>query len=334
MTKAATTAHGASRLTGAAWIFAVLAFGAVVAIVAQRGEIAAVCRLLLHADPRWLLLGCVFQMLTYVMAAGVWQVALRATGQHQPLGSLMELALAMLFGNQAVPSVGLSGGLLVVEALVRRGVPKTAAMSALVLGLVTTYIAFLVALTLTLVLVRESHTSTVIAVGAASAFGLMAGAVTFGIFEFERLPPAWRRRLSHAPIVGTALSGLLTAPVEGLRHGMMVLKATVLQLTEIGFDAATLGVSLIALRSPLAPGAVLSCYVIASVASRVAFAPLGIGTFEAGSVTLLHLAGVALGPALAATLIFRGLTLWLPMLPGLWCARRALRTRPAFHRGA
>jgi hypothetical protein len=37
---------------------------------------------------------------------------------------------------------------------------------------------------------------------------------------------------------------------------------------------------------------------------------------------LLRVLAVPLEAALAATLLLRGLTLWLPMVPGLWLARR------------
>ena len=54
--------------------------------------------------------------------------------------------------------------------------------------------------------------------------------------------------------------------------------------------------------------------------------PLGLGTFEAACVGMLSLLGVAIETALAATLLLRGLTFWLPMVPGLWLAkRRSLR---------
>jgi glycosyltransferase 2 family protein len=52
--------------------------------------------------------------------------------------------------------------------------------------------------------------------------------------------------------------------------------------------------------------------------------PLGLGTFEAACVGMLSLLGVAIEAALAATLLLRGLTFWLPMVPGLWLARREI----------
>jgi hypothetical protein len=66
--------------------------------------------------------------------------------------------------------------------------------------------------------------------------------------------------------------------------------------------------------------------IVGNALAAIAAAPTdvlrrGLVVFKA---RLLQLAGIALD----ATLIFRGLTLWLPMLPGLWCARRILRPPP------
>jgi len=48
--------------------------------------------------------------------------------------------------------------------------------------------------------------------------------------------------------------------------------------------------------------------------------PVGLGTFKVASVAM----GVSLEAALAATLLLRGFTVRLPMLPGIWLARREL----------
>jgi P-type Mg2+ transporter len=68
---------------------------------------------------------------------------------------------------------------------------------------------------------------------------------------------------------------------------------------------------------------------IASLVRSMGFVPGGIGTFEAGSVITLRMTGARLSVALAATLMFRALTFWLPMLPGLWYSRRLVRDHKA-----
>lgn len=53
--------------------------------------------------------------------------------------------------------------------------------------------------------------------------------------------------------------------------------------------------------------------------------PGGMGIFEAASVVTLKLVGVSVPVALVATLFFRGLSFWLPMVPGLIFSRGARR---------
>jgi uncharacterized protein (TIRG00374 family) len=100
-----------------------------------------------------------------------------------------------------------------------------------------------------------------------------------------------------------------------------------LQLLVFVLDAATLGTMLLAVGAPMSPGIVFASFVFASVIATLAWVPGGLGTFEGTCVALLSAHGVAVEAALAATLLLRGFTFWLPMLPGLWLARRELRGR-------
>lgn len=89
-------------------------------------------------------------------------------------------------------------------------------------------------------------------------------------------------------------------------------------------DAATLWAVFRALGEPTDFLTAFAGFLMASVVSAIGLVPLGLGTFEASLVATLSLLGVEVEVALAATLLFRGLTFWLPMLPGLWLARREL----------
>jgi hypothetical protein len=52
--------------------------------------------------------------------------------------------------------------------------------------------------------------------------------------------------------------------------------------------------------------------------------PLGLGSFETTCTGLLVMQGIPVETALTATLLLRGFTLWLPMIPGLILTRREL----------
>lgn len=313
-------------MSKAAWFFAVLALAGLIVVILARNEIAEVLGLFGRARVTWLLAGLGLQMLTYVAAAGVWYIALRATPHRQPLSQLIGLALAMLFSNQAMPSVGISGGLVVVNALVKRGVPEGVAMSALLLGLVTMYIALLLCFAGAAVWASAFHRLFPLVLVAGVIFLLVAIGVIYVVMASKRLSDRWKRRLTRMPMVGQAVKSVIAVSTDHIGRTALV-EATSLQLIEMVFDAATLGVSLLAIGSHASPIVVFCSFIIAEVGSRVAVVPLGIGTFEAACVTLLHAGGVPFRPALAGTLLFRGFTLWLPMVPGLLSAKRALGVR-------
>ena len=139
-----------------------------------------------------------------------------------------------------------------------------------------------------------------------------------------RRPPRWLERWPGARDVSAALRD---APAGSLFAPRLLLETTLLQLAIFVLDALTLDAALRAVASPVAFSVVFASFVVASVVSSLAWVPGGLGTFEGTCVALLHLHGVSIESALAATLLLRGLTFWLPMLPGFALARREAATR-------
>lgn len=94
-------------------------------------------------------------------------------------------------------------------------------------------------------------------------------------------------------------------------------------------QAATLWVLILALGLFASPSGVFASFMISTLLRTIGLLPGGLGTFEATSVLTLKLVGVPLPVALSSTLLFRGLSFWLPMIPGLWFSRRAPVRNPA-----
>jgi uncharacterized protein (TIRG00374 family) len=90
-------------------------------------------------------------------------------------------------------------------------------------------------------------------------------------------------------------------------------------------DAATMQACIHALgvHAPLSAGYV--AFMIASIAVILGPIPMGLGSFEAVSIAMLRLFGVPFEAALSATLLFRGFTLWLPLIPGGLLLRHELK---------
>jgi Mg2+-importing ATPase len=75
------------------------------------------------------------------------------------------------------------------------------------------------------------------------------------------------------------------------------------------------------------PGGVFASFMVSRLFRTIGIMPGGLGTFEASSVMTLKSIGLPLPVGISATLLFRGLSFWLPMIPGLICARRLLGKR-------
>jgi len=136
--------------------------------------------------------------------------------------------------------------------------------------------------------------------------------------------PAWLKRV---PNLSRFLGVLSEAPSDLVRNPTVLWTATSCQLGVILLDAATLWVMLLAVGQHTSYWIALPSFFLASMVAMIGPIPLGLGTFEATCVTMLHLLGIPVAPALTATLLFRGFTMWLPMLPGMWLARREFARR-------
>lgn len=103
-----------------------------------------------------------------------------------------------------------------------------------------------------------------------------------------------------------------------------MLFATGCQLGVVLLDCLTLWVMLRAVGNSELSWLVFPSFFVASMVAMVSPIPLGLGAFEATCAAMLHLGGVPVVPALTATLLFRGLSMWLPMLPGMWFTHQGL----------
>jgi uncharacterized protein (TIRG00374 family) len=306
----------------AGWSASVLLLGGVVIGAAHLAEARELLRLLERAEPGWLLLAALFQALTYVAAGGAWGSVVARAGQPLPLRQLVRLAVAKLFTDQAVPSLGVSGILLVVRGLVRRGVRRDVALGALLVDLAGYRLAYGVVLLASLAVLWQRNALHPALVALAAVFALVALlAPLLVLLEPRRLGSLVRplRRLG----AGRRLEQMLAeAPAVVLRDRALLGRVALLELAVFLLDAATLGATLLSVGAVAAPPLLLAGFVMASMASSLGLVPGGLGVFEGAAVGALHLLGVPLAAALAATLLLRGFTFWLPMLPGLWLARR------------
>jgi uncharacterized protein (TIRG00374 family) len=322
-------AHRDARVRDAhwiSWLFGAALLLALAAIVSGQGEGARFVQLALHASPLWLALGLIAQLGTYVADARILQIGLRRAGIAGALRGYMGLGFAKLFIDNTVPTGGVTGTLLLVRALDRRGVARGASMAAVVVNLVSHYAAHMIAVGFALGVIWSRGGPLRVFAGVAALFALLAvviPAVLLGVSSGEEDGlPNWVERI---PVVRSWLRALSAATPEIAHDARLIARSALLQLAVLALDAFTLWAMLRAIGYRVSPAGVFASFMLATLVRMLSVLPGGLGLFETTSVAALHVLDVPVSAGLAATLMFRVLAFWLPMLPGTLFARRETR---------
>jgi Mg2+-importing ATPase len=307
----------------------VLGLGLVVLVIAVGDELSepGAWRLIIERTAvGWLLVALALQILTYFAEGENWRVVLRARKHHVPIWRMWRLAMAKLFVDQAVPSAGLSGTAIIAYRLERMAIPRAVVMAAIVVDIASYYFSYFVCLILALCIafVKGHLTGLVLLL---TLLLLLAAALIVGTTlsvagrESSRIA-IWMQRV---PLVRDGIK-LLTTAERGLALSPNVLiKATVWQMGTVLCDTLTLWCLLISTGAEVGLPTVFASFMVSSLLRTVSIVPAGLGPFEAASVATLSLADVPIPVALSATLLFRLLSFWLPLLPGLIFARDAVK---------
>jgi uncharacterized protein (TIRG00374 family) len=117
------------------------------------------------------------------------------------------------------------------------------------------------------------------------------------------------------------------APTRLVRSERLIGQLTLLNGAGFALDGATMQFCLYALGIHIHFSAAFSAFILASIVVTLGPIPMGLGSFEAVCIGMLRVGGVPFEAALSATLLFRGYTLWVPLLPGMFATRRQLKNR-------
>jgi Mg2+-importing ATPase len=305
------------------WLLGAAMLGAVVGLALHFTDAQSFARLLTQTQPMWLICAVGLQVLTYAAQGQIFRTVFKAGAQHLSLGQAARLSLMKLFVDQALPSSGLSGAFAVVASFLRLGFAKPVVLACLVLDLSGYFLAYVLSVGVALlVLIFQGHataavmTLCLVFVVISLALALLAPRLAGHAKLAARVPG------QRFAIIRKGVSLLTGADTTLVLSHKLLWRVTLLELAIIALDSTTLWVLVRALGVSAAPLGLFAGFMLASVLRSIGIVPGGLGAFEAALVVSLHGVGVEVAVALSATLLFRGLTFWLPMLPGLWLARR------------
>lgn len=305
------------------WIFGVAILATVVIVALHVSEWTTFVHVLAKTSPAWILLATLLQIFTYVAQGEVFRAPPRASGSRIAAWFAAELSLVKVFVDQALPSAGISSTVFISKALEQRGMPRPIVSAAMVLNLVSYNVAYIVCLLFALSVTTGTGRSYMVVIILAVLFLLFAVALVVCVIAIST--GHWNKQLARFnrfPVVRNVMSFLEDADAGLTKSPRLLFETSMWQVVIFVFDAATMWVLVYALGVHASVKGVYASFMISNLLRTMGFVPGGLGTFEATSVLTLKLAGVAIPVALSATLLFRGLTFWLPMLPGLWLSKR------------
>ncbi|MHB8876753.1 MAG: lysylphosphatidylglycerol synthase transmembrane domain-containing protein [Myxococcaceae bacterium] len=316
------------RWRAGSWLFGAALLAAVVIFSTRLPEEREFALVVQRSAPGWLALAALLQAATYLAQAAVWKVVLARTRFATSLWDLYKMSVAKLFVDQAIPSAGISGTLLIVRGLEQRRVDRGPVMACVVIETITNFAAFVLALLLALGLAAWlGEASAPVWIASAAFVAFWAGLITLLVFLARGRPLRVPRLVLRVPGVRVLLDALAQAPPALAYRPRLLAEGTGLNFAIHLLDAATMWVLLRALGVQADPSGVFAAFMLSTLARTVGVVPGGLGTFEAASVGTLKLMGVPIPAALAATLLFRGFSFWIPLIPGLVLSRFELRDR-------
>jgi Mg2+-importing ATPase len=224
--------------------------------------------------------------------------------------------------DQALPSAGISSTVFVAKSLQRNRIPRDVVSASMVLNLASYHIAYVVCLVTALAItIATGHANWIVMMISVLfllfAIGLVAAVIAISAGKCKKQAAL----LERVPVVRSAMQFLKDADARLTQDLRLLAETSFWQIVIFVLDAATMWVLILALGEHASVRGVYASFMISSLLRTMGVVPGGLGTFEATSVLTLRMIGVAIPVALSATLLFRGLTFWLPMLPGLWLSK-------------
>ena len=317
---------------------------AVVVLAGRRTELDAVLGRLGHLAWPCVAPALVVEALSYVCYALVQRGLLAAAGADVGAGPLVGITLVTSSMASSFPGGPAVASVYRFRQYQRRGADQIAAGWAVVAVLVTAAVslALVTAAGIAAALVGRDRGSTAGVTGAVVVIvavvvvaatmvvrpELIAGAarqVTAGI---ERLGGRRFLRLERA---ADRLAARAREIRLGNRRGAVVLGWAVGNWV---FDCACLALAFVAVRAPVPWAGLLFAYGIGQLAAVIPVSPGGLGLVEGSlAVALVTYGGEPAAPVVAAVLVYRALSFWLP-LPTGWAAWGVMAVRERReHRG-
>ena len=301
-------------------LMVVMSLVAINAIAPQFAGFGKVWGELQDANVAWIAVAALASSATYLGAA----LALSGSiVEPLPVGPNLAVQLASSFASIAAPAQ-VGGVALKGRFLQRRGTDPAVAVAAIGLNTVAAFLVH-IAILLAFVLWAGSGDLSKISLPSGTTIGLVAAGLAVLLAVVAALPVGRRfLRETVFPAVRRSAQGIADVARRPIRLGSLLGGSALITLAYAGALIASVD----AFHGDLPVSAVAIVYLIGAVVQSVSPTPGGLGPAEAAYIGGLTAIGLSSERAVAAVLLFRMLTFWLPVIPG-WVAMTWLQRNDA-----
>ncbi len=311
-------------------VLAIVAFA--VLLILRFGEIEQVLATIVRGQWQWILGAVLLQGMYYPVYTLEYVFGFAAVEVPSALGQLLPVLFASIFFKTIVPSGGISSLAVFIDDATRRGKSGTRTAEGALLVLIADVVSVAPFIVFSLLYLSQQLVLAIFVTIASILFLLFAGllgavillgrwqpSVLRGFFAWSEDNINWLASLVGRPPVlppgwDEAQARDFTGAARGLAHHPGLLGDVLL----VAFGAnlinlLTLFALSLAYGEPVNAGALTAAYTMNVVFSVVTFIPHGIGIAETIMVVVLTSLGIATAEAVAITIAFRGLNVWLPL---------------------
>jgi uncharacterized membrane protein YbhN (UPF0104 family) len=298
---------------------AVAATGAIVLAGGPLHAFAHALRRALEADPRWVIGGAIFELLSFAgYVALFWMVGSRAS-KRLGLSESTQVTLGGAAATRLLPTAGLGGAAVTLWSLRRSGMGTREASRTLLGFLIVLYSVFLTAIAtsgglIALGIAPGDGPPALSAVPAAAATLAIAGSLALGARR-PRTPRRAARLHTAADVFGGAVR-------DAIGHVRSADPRLLGALAWWAFDASVLWAMLHAFGAPPPFAVVVLAYFVGQVGNTL---PIP-GAVSGGIVGVLVAFQVPADLALVSVLAYRSIAIWLPGAVGLLALSSLRRT--------
>lgn len=321
------------------YVFCIIIFAFAIHYV---GKLKDIEQLLLQMSPAWLLLAVTAQIMTYLIYATILKLLLQKQSGTANFLLLFKLSIVIMFVNEVIPTGGISGDGYIFKQLVKKGVSRYNAFTAMVLESISYYAAILILLLFFYTWYLNEDMRDTILITYTVIIGFVFYILLFFIvlistnghnisFVMRKLGKIKfiKRFIKKASLLSLQNENEGTVEMLG-RKKKAIAQAISLQLVIILSDIITVFALVKGFHVELSFPLIAFGLLLSLIIGALPLSPGSLIIYESAMTYFFTRLGAPVHAALIITLLYRFLTFWLPIPIGL-IAYRNLQKRVREH---